>query len=94
MSFMDAINQAIVNAAQSQAAAQGTAAPVQEAAVAGAAAGGAGGAAGGGGGNSFWGALAPNGQPIDVEAVLNARMQGRGGPALNWRTSIADLSIT
>ena len=90
MSFMDAINQAIVNAAQSQAAAQGTAAPVQEAAVAGAAAGGAGGAAGGGG-NGFWGALAPNGQPIDVEAVLNARMQGRGGPALNWRTSIADL---
>jgi hypothetical protein len=82
MSFMDAINQAIVNAAQAQGAVAPAAASVQEAAATGADAGGAGG---------FWGALAPGGQPIDVEAVLTQRMTARGGPALNWKTSIADL---
>jgi hypothetical protein len=84
MSFMDAINQAILNAARQQGAvaAAPAAAPVEEAAAAGAGAGGAGG---------FWGALAPGGQPIDVNAVLTQRMAARGGPALNWKTSIADL---
>jgi len=84
MSFMDAINQAIVNAARQQGAipAAPVAAPVEAAAASGAAAGGAGG---------FWGALAPGGQPIDVDAVLTRRMAARGGPALNWKTSIADL---
>ena len=84
MSFMDAINQAIVNAARQQGAipAAPAAAPVEAAAASGAAAGGAGG---------FWGALAPGGQPIDVDAVLTQRMAARGGPALNWKTSIADL---
>src|SRR5205085_9998893 len=81
---MDAINQAIVNAARQQGAipAAPVAAPVEAAAASGAAAGGAGG---------FWGALAPGGQPIDVNAVLTQRMAARGGPALNWKTSIADL---
>jgi Domain of unknown function (DUF3597) len=51
-----------------------------------AAAPGAGAEAGGAGG-----LLAPGGQPIDVEAVLTQRMAARGGPALNWKTSIADL---
>jgi hypothetical protein len=84
MSLMDAINQAIVNAARQQGAIQAApaAAPVEAAAASGAAAGGAGG---------FWGALAPGGQPIDVDAVLTQRMAARGGPALNWKTSIADL---
>ena len=84
MSFMDAINQAIVNAARQQGAipAAPAAAPVEAAAASGAAAGGAGG---------FWGALAPGGQPIDVDAVLTQRMAARGGSALNWKTSIADL---
>jgi hypothetical protein len=84
MSLMDAINQAIVNAARQQGAipAASAAAPVEAAAASGAAAGGAGG---------FWGALAPGGQPIDVDAVLTQRMAARGGPALNWKTSIADL---
>ena len=84
MSLMDAINQAIVNAARQQGAipAAPAAAPVEAAAASGAAAGGAGG---------FWGALAPGGQPIDVNAVLTQRMAARGGPALNWKTSIADL---
>ena len=84
MSLMDAINQAIVNAARQQGAVPATpaAAPVEAAAASGAAAGGAGG---------FWGALAPGGQPIDVDAVLTQRMAARGGPALNWKTSIADL---
>ena len=84
MSLMDAINQAIVNAARQQGAipAAPAAAPVEAAAASGAAAGGAGG---------FWGALAPGGQPIDVDAVLTQRMAARGGPALNWKTSIADL---
>lgn len=31
------------------------------------------------------------GQPVDVEAVLEQKMRDRGGPQLNWRTSIADL---
>jgi 3-oxoacyl-ACP reductase-like protein len=30
-------------------------------------------------------------QPVDVEAVLTGIEQRRGGPALNWRTSIVDL---
>ena len=30
-------------------------------------------------------------QPVDVEAVLTEKQRARGGPALNWRTSIADL---
>jgi len=92
MGFMDAINQAIVNAARQQgavASAPAEAAPVPEAAASGAEAGGAGNAAGGGGG--FWGALAPGGQPIDVDVVLTQRMAARGGPQLNWKTSIADL---
>ena len=84
MSFMDAITQAVANAARQQGAAAPApaAAPVEEAAAVGAGAGGAGG---------FWGALAPGGQPIDVDAVLTQRMAARGGPALNWKTSIADL---
>ena len=43
--------------------------------------------AGGGAGAS----LAPGGQPIDVKAVLTAKQAAKGGPALNWKTSIADL---
>ena len=88
MSFMDAINQAIINAARQQGAipaapaAAPAEAPVQEAVAAGADVGAAGGLAA---------ALAPGGQPIDVEAVLTQRMAARGGPALNWKTSIADL---
>ena len=31
------------------------------------------------------------GQPVDVEAVLTGKQRAKGGPALNWRTSIADL---
>lgn len=82
MSIMDAINQAIINAAQQQAAAAPApaAAPAQEA------------SAGLGAGLGNVGAmLAPGGQPIDVDAVLTQRMAARGGPALNWKTSIADL---
>jgi hypothetical protein len=30
-------------------------------------------------------------QGIDVEAALAARQQAKGGPALNWKTSIVDL---
>ena len=30
-------------------------------------------------------------QPVDVEAVLTEKMRAKGGPALNWKTSIADL---
>ncbi len=30
-------------------------------------------------------------QPVDVEAVLTGIAQRKGGPALNWRTSIVDL---
>ena len=30
-------------------------------------------------------------QPVDVEAVLTEKQRAKGGPALNWRTSIADL---
>ena len=30
-------------------------------------------------------------QPVDVEAVLTAKQAAKGGPALNWKTSIADL---
>lgn len=30
-------------------------------------------------------------QPVDVEAVLTNLQQQKGGPALNWRTSIVDL---
>ena len=37
------------------------------------------------------GVLAPGGQPVDVQAVLTARQAAKGGPALNWKTSIADL---
>jgi len=29
--------------------------------------------------------------PVDVEAVLTGIAQRKGGPALNWRTSIVDL---
>ena len=29
--------------------------------------------------------------PVDVEAVLTEKQRAKGGPALNWRTSIADL---
>jgi hypothetical protein len=28
---------------------------------------------------------------VDVEAVLEAKQQAKGGPALNWRSSIVDL---
>jgi 3-oxoacyl-ACP reductase-like protein len=35
---------------------------------------------------------APTAQsPVDVEAVLTGIAQRKGGPALNWRTSIVDL---
>ncbi|UVO51625.1 DUF3597 domain-containing protein [Sphingomonas sp. SUN019] len=30
-------------------------------------------------------------QPVDVEAVLTGIAQKKGGPELNWRTSIVDL---
>ncbi|HYI47931.1 MAG TPA: DUF3597 domain-containing protein [Allosphingosinicella sp.] len=30
-------------------------------------------------------------QPIDVQAVLTEKQRAKGGPALNWKTSIADL---
>ena len=30
-------------------------------------------------------------QPVDVEAVLTRLQEQKGGPALNWRTSIVDL---
>jgi hypothetical protein len=30
-------------------------------------------------------------RPVDVEAVLTEKQRAKGGPALNWRTSIADL---
>jgi len=30
-------------------------------------------------------------QPIDVNAVLTERQRAKGGPQLNWKTSIADL---
>lgn len=30
-------------------------------------------------------------QNVDVEAVLTERQRAKGGPQLNWRTSIADL---
>lgn len=36
-------------------------------------------------------ASAPAAQPVDVEAVLTEKQRAKGGPALNWRTSIADL---
>jgi hypothetical protein len=84
MSIMDGINQAILNAARQQAA---VAPAPAEAAVLDAVAAGADAGAGGG----LGGMLAPAGQPIDVNAVLTQRMTARGGPALNWKTSIADL---
>ncbi len=34
---------------------------------------------------------APPAQPVDVEAVLTEKQRAKGGPELNWRTSIADL---
>lgn len=34
---------------------------------------------------------APAAQPVDVEAVLEGIAARKGGPALNWRTSIVDL---
>lgn len=46
-------------------------------------------AASAGGAGSLLGA-APA-QPVDVEAVLTEKMRAKGGPALNWKTSIADL---
>lgn len=33
----------------------------------------------------------PAAQPVDVEAALSARQQAKGGPALNWKSSIVDL---
>ena len=84
MSIMDGINQAILNAARQQAA---VAPPPAEAAVQDVVAAGVDAGAGGG----LAGMLAPAGQPIDVNAVLTQRMAARGGPALNWKTSIADL---
>jgi hypothetical protein len=30
-------------------------------------------------------------QPVDVEAVLTEKQRAKGGPALNWRSSIVDL---
>ena len=75
MGIFESINSAILTAAQ-------TAAGQTSAAADGVAAGaGAGGLA----------SLAPGGQPVDVEAVLTARQAAKGGPALNWKTSIADL---
>jgi hypothetical protein len=37
------------------------------------------------------GAAAAQAQPVDVEAVLQGIDQSKGGPALNWRSSIVDL---
>jgi hypothetical protein len=37
------------------------------------------------------GAPAAPAQPVDVEAVLTEKQRAKGGPALNWKTSIADL---
>lgn len=34
---------------------------------------------------------APAAQPVDVEAVLTGIASRKGGPDLNWRTSIVDL---
>ena len=75
MGIFDSISQAVLDA---QRAVQGTA-PAAD--------GGAGAAAGGG----VAGILAPGGEPVDVVAVLTARQAAKGGPALNWKTSIADL---
>ena len=36
-------------------------------------------------------AAASAAQPVNVEAVLAEKQRAKGGPALNWRTSIADL---
>jgi hypothetical protein len=36
-------------------------------------------------------AQAPVAQPVDVEAVLQGIAARKGGPDLNWRTSIVDL---
>jgi hypothetical protein len=52
------------------------------------AAGTAGAAGGAGGVGSLFDTPA---QPVDVEAVLTEKMRAKGGPALNWKTSIADL---
>ncbi|TMJ17313.1 MAG: DUF3597 domain-containing protein [Alphaproteobacteria bacterium] len=37
------------------------------------------------------GAAAAQAQPVDVEAVLRDIEQSKGGPDLNWRSSIVDL---
>jgi len=36
-------------------------------------------------------AAAAPAQPVDIEAVLTGIERGKGGSALNWRTSIVDL---
>ncbi|HTU12799.1 MAG TPA: DUF3597 domain-containing protein [Allosphingosinicella sp.] len=35
--------------------------------------------------------LAANAAPVNVKAVLTEKQRAKGGPALNWKTSIADL---
>lgn len=86
MSIFGSINQAILEAARAAGAtpppAAEASAPAPESAVA------AGAAAAG---VNLGDLLAPGGQPVDVEAVLTARQAAKGGPALNWKTSIADL---
>ena len=44
-----------------------------------------------GAGAAAAGVSAQPAQPVDVEAVLTEKQRAKGGPALNWRTSIADL---
>jgi hypothetical protein len=54
----------------------------------------AGGAVGAGVAQGGVAAVAAQPQPlqnVDVEAVLTERQRAKGGPQLNWRTSIADL---
>jgi len=85
MGIFGSINEAILNAARAVGTGTGAPAP-QPAPEATASAVGGGIAAGG-----LAGMLAPGGQPVDVEAVLTARQAAKGGPALNWKTSIADL---
>ena len=36
-------------------------------------------------------ARAATAQPVDVEAALAAKLQAKGNPQLNWKTSIVDL---
>ena len=37
------------------------------------------------------GAAPAPGQAVDLEAAMNAKLQAKGNPELNWKTSIVDL---